>query len=74
MSDGTDNGQSDSSGMDGNSLIAALAKDGAQVGTAFFAADAAKTAIKKNPNSATTMILVAGGVGALFIVMMMLKK
>lgn len=60
--------------MDGNSLVSALAGDATQVASAFIAADAAKTAVKKNPGSANTLILVAGGVAALFVVLLLLKK
>lgn len=62
----------DSSTTDGSSLITALAGDAAQVGTAFIAADAAKSALKKNPNAATTLIIVAGV--ALVAVIFLLKK
>lgn len=62
------------SGMDGNSLIAALGGDVAKGVSAFFVADAAKTAVKKNPASATTLILVVGGVAALIVVMLLVRK
>jgi hypothetical protein len=62
------------SNMDGNSLIAALAGDASQVGTAFIAADAAKSAVKANPGSATTLIIVVGAGIALVAIVFLLKK
>lgn len=61
----------DENGMDTNSLLSALAGDATQVGTAFIAADAAKSAAKANPSSVTTLFIVAGVVGivALFLVL-----
>lgn len=65
----------DSSSMDGNSLIAALAGDASKVGTAFIAADAAKSTVKANPGSATTLIIVAGlVVVAVVLLPVLLKK
>lgn len=74
MDNGDGTTSADSSSANGNSLIEALAGDAAKVATGYFAADAAKTAVKKNPNSATTIVLVAGGIAALFIVLVLAKK
>ena len=55
--------------MDGNSLVAALAGDASNVGLGFLAASTAKATVKANPNSATTLIIVIGGVAALFLIL-----
>lgn len=57
-----------------SSLFAALAGDATKVATAFIAADAAKHVVKANPNSATTLIIVAGGIAALVLVLVLVRK
>lgn len=69
-----DSSISGNSSIDGNSLVAALAGAGTKIGTALFAEQAAKATVKANPNSATTLILVVGGVAALFVILLVLKK
>lgn len=60
--------------MDGNSLVAALAGDATTAFGAFEAADVAKHTVKANPNSATTLILVAGGVAVFAILAIFVLK
>lgn len=61
-------------GMDGNSLVAALASDATQVGTTLIAANAAAKVTKANPNAATTLFLVVGGVAALIVVLILVRR
>lgn len=61
-------------GMDGNSLVSALAGDAAQVGTAYFAAQGASAIAKANPGSLNTLIYVGGGILLLVGVVFLLKK
>lgn len=61
----------DQNGMDTGSLVSALAGDATQIGTAFIAADAAKSTVKSNPGSATTLIIVAGVVGIVALVLLL---
>lgn len=77
MADGSDFGSPVAQGtasVNNNSLIAALAGDATTIGTSFIAADAAKSVVKSNPNSATTLIIVAGGVAALVLVLVLVKR
>lgn len=60
--------------MDGNSLVSALAGDATTAASAFFAADALKSTVKANPNSATTLIVVGGAIAALVVILMLKKK
>lgn len=60
--------------MDGNSLVSALAGDATQIGTAIIAEQGAVNIAKHNPNSASTLILVVGGVAVLVVLLLVLRK
>lgn len=60
--------------MSGDDLVTALAGDATTLGTSYIASQAVTNTVRANPNSASTLILVAGGIAALFVVLVMLKK
>lgn len=60
--------------MNGNSLVASLAGDATTAFATFEAADVAKSTVKANPNSANTLIYVVGGIAALVVILLVLKK
>lgn len=63
-----------SSGMNGNSLFAALANDATKVFGAYEVASTAKYTVKKNPNASTYLIIAVGGIAALVLVMLLVRK
>lgn len=73
VSGGAANTNTDS-GMNGNSLISALAGDATKVFAAYEAADVAKHTVKANPKSANTLILVVGGIAALVVVLFLIRR